>query len=1267
MASHTAAEHAVSKRLAERLLVLLNVGKGLNVRLYRVLQSSLPAVLDEGVDKVVKHLSKHMDGRDVEKVAGFEIFTSKSSDICDALFETWDTLCAVLDWRQHALDLLSDVNSCTVWLSMDENGELTSRTLTLLAQVVRVYLLLDRTLSLSVTSASCYARAHRLVHGTDPAEYSTLSEFLTAVDDGVVPKLQEDCASFSDRIGEVLCSSTVGAFFNHVVGYGSARYCNFVRPLVLARHPQVAQSLHRPPGHQRLMLLNKLCYLDQMQEWILFGFLACPNVLTEPDPNAKKGFFGRSSARNIDSTQTFAANASMSSLSADTTTMLESSIQTSQAANAEDDGMLTEALPLGVRARRVLATTLSDVWNLRLFREEHLNVHQIYGKLFSSFRKGKARLSKYKDEVLKRAALVAANDSWENHSRIRACLADSVESARMLCADCPGVAGAFLPVMLSLVALSRRELDWMFRHLNESPPRKPRHKFDTSVESVLNRADVDDVAVPSFVTSAGESFAKLLRATLLLQEVPRGLCRSVTRPYMRSLVGKVLRDEVEKRVARLLSEGQVAPSMSLLLKRLVGDLRRLNQAESTERPMSLEALRLNWYRTLAALSFSTYTNMPVSMRDLVRLLNQAIFHSRLYDRADAEFRRHADLSAWAFETEKVAQIAKFSPWEMPLLLTKILASVEQSQVTRAVPQEAEEFALRFMNFAKDTLLPMTAEAIVSKFEIVADCVDKLEHAHSHESFGATLLKKMRNKETSETVEVFGDESVFDARQRPLIQRISAAVQNITTTTHLWVRQSDVQVFYLQINLPSMLHVHVRQWVRMRLRRIGSALDCVDTQRRLENLSQALFAFGDAAGDFGARELLLAVTQSEFAQRGEDSIAARHVAKLVELCSEPLAQHGIVFSRALEAFTWHSLLEESESKAKILSSAQVNSFVTLGGVDAVKLLDGEIKPQVLRRIKQIGDIIRENAGVLRSMEDEALSLASSPTTSLKSESVSSSFETEELQLRSAMSQAQSLLRMDELCECATVLGQLLALRRMAHASLERHVQRRGAPELLARAVAAAERDDWGAGASVIPPQLDDVVLREGLRSRLRKLANMLGKVHSASDVWLRECLREAGITSDWEYLPTLFAANPASASKFWKKARYLGDVRAVSNNGHLLADAFVSISAARHRCVCDDLLEQQKTHRESALAQDAFDLSRQRADEAVCADLRRFATQASYAVLHVMAQQRRQKKSVYRGVSPLCLAVTLEEFFLVSGPERLPLVLLERCFPYTVAL
>jgi hypothetical protein len=193
----------------------------------------------------------------------------RAREVSDSLVETYLTMSDVLQFRESALDFLRELSSTLLPFSFEKSPAMMRGFMDLIVVLVRMQLLLsvvpDKKLALAM-----YNRAYFILSGATEGTYPKLAAFVSENEAGPVKRIQDDFAAMSSRVGDTL--STLSLSFSKATTPAVIRKEHVLNPV--PKTGSMVDPIVDPFSFE-------LAFTPEFYDWMVFGFLACPNEIIE--------------------------------------------------------------------------------------------------------------------------------------------------------------------------------------------------------------------------------------------------------------------------------------------------------------------------------------------------------------------------------------------------------------------------------------------------------------------------------------------------------------------------------------------------------------------------------------------------------------------------------------------------------------------------------------------------------------------------------------------------------------------------------------------------------------------------------------------------------------------------------------------------------------------------------------------------------------------------------------------------------------------------
>ena len=434
-----------------RVATLLDSGNGLLSRLYfkRKLLSSagakLKALHDPDYEKMRRMLKSKFPlhyGETVKMNKQFEHFQGHANDVCEELFDVYQTILGAMRHSAHTQALLRRALEPGGPLahpaapSIEMFPNLVEGVLNLLVVHVQLHILLSRVPDVKAIMA-LYACAYHCVNGVEDTGFAEASKFILRYEDKVMRSLQEDfftLKGFDKVIGAMLISTH------------SAYLASVTTAQLLSRG--VFNFVDDPVTPMDASVYAPLITSQNIPQWVMYGYLVCPGALFHPAPKR---------AVAMDFLKT----------------------------------VLSDTFIVPVFRDQVLYI--------------HEEFHTLFGWFPSKAMEYKFDKGVKPRKIIAEAAAAATNMSGKHHKERRAMLRQSLELLNLLVEDSPGVLAPQAPAALACLAMSKAEIMWFFWHDPQIRQPPVIHKggllgaLSGGPKAEYLPGDFHDTSIPSFI------------------------------------------------------------------------------------------------------------------------------------------------------------------------------------------------------------------------------------------------------------------------------------------------------------------------------------------------------------------------------------------------------------------------------------------------------------------------------------------------------------------------------------------------------------------------------------------------------------------------------------------------------------------------------------------------------------------------------------------------------------------------------------------------
>ncbi|KAK7790225.1 hypothetical protein R5R35_014534 [Gryllus longicercus] len=264
-------------KLAEKLSLINDRGIGMLTRIYNIKKAcgdakSKPGFLsDKTLESSIKYIVRRFPNIDIK---GLQAITQIRNEIIKSLSLYYYTFVDLLDFKDNVCDLLTTMDACQVHLDMTLNFELTKGYLDLVTTYVTLMVLLSRVEDRKAV-LGLFNAAHEMVHSQSDTSFPRLGQMIIDYDPPI-KKLAEEFVPHQKLLASALMSLW-GIYTSRNL---SAEKWRSDQKLSLVGNPGY---LLKPSQTENMSC--EYISLDTMERWITFGFMLCPQMLSQDKPN----------------------------------------------------------------------------------------------------------------------------------------------------------------------------------------------------------------------------------------------------------------------------------------------------------------------------------------------------------------------------------------------------------------------------------------------------------------------------------------------------------------------------------------------------------------------------------------------------------------------------------------------------------------------------------------------------------------------------------------------------------------------------------------------------------------------------------------------------------------------------------------------------------------------------------------------------------------------------------------------------------------------
>ncbi|XP_018424176.1 PREDICTED: nck-associated protein 1-like [Nanorana parkeri] len=267
-------------KLAEKLLILNDRGKGVLIRIYNIKKTCSDAktkphfFTDKSMESSLKYISKKFPNIDVRSSTQHLGPVHKDkTEIVKYLTGYYMTFVDVMEFRDHVYELLNTIDACQCYFDININYNFTKSYLDLIVTYFSVIMLISR-IDDRKTLVALYNCASEMLQGQSEPSYARLGQMLLEYDNPL-KKLSEEFGTHTKTVTDALRSM-------HFL------FCRRSQSAEQWRGAQLLSFLSNPatmisPSTSDTMPCEYLSF-ETMERWILIGFLLSHSVLNSQQP-----------------------------------------------------------------------------------------------------------------------------------------------------------------------------------------------------------------------------------------------------------------------------------------------------------------------------------------------------------------------------------------------------------------------------------------------------------------------------------------------------------------------------------------------------------------------------------------------------------------------------------------------------------------------------------------------------------------------------------------------------------------------------------------------------------------------------------------------------------------------------------------------------------------------------------------------------------------------------------------------------------------------
>lgn len=737
-----------SGRLAERLIILLDFTTGLLNRVYHCVRHNYGPLVDCLKVDIIKHLSSKADDptEGIECVSGYDVLERQRNEIEKETKFIYDTLVDVVKATAECEKLFETLSSEIVEFNLHTNIDLTTRFLAVFSDYVRLHLLLPRIREAKVT-AYCHMIAYHYAHNDHSEKVNEVKDLLF--------KSREPIKMLQTKFRSGNLSGQVGKSLHQALKSIRSEYETWTN------HEMVKQK----------NVFNLIFTQDKKKR----------DRLAEPMNLEEFSFFYASS--HIDKIGSW---------------ILCMYIVFPELLGHKATGEGADLLKLAFMNRQVVV----------LVRDEIIDMIEIYSNLQKySLQSFKVQPKKLYRNILKRSD---ARDICNSHYQMRNFLNHELKSLTQLIDTVPGIIPAKLPVLMSIIALARHEVLWVFHHCAAQQGNK--------VKKYLETGNAKDGIAHTYALLPELMWQTHNLADIIKRQI------SHARTYYSEFLAKDLVD-IGLLCRSMKIGGHVDTYIIAHLEYIIQVLEDIKK--DPEKDRNLEGLRLNWYRASALLSRAGAGGKSEKEKEmskqLIAKMNMVVEHTRYYDRLDKEIDHRStfsDLCVFRAQCADVFNHLVSGTFDQCRHWSVFLRIWEQGMrnVHKQMSDEYKEVGGKVLKKADDYIKSAISiiESAIQKENGILDNYSNLRRQYDPED---VLLRQLRGMGRKNLEDQPGMESQFFGVQTEQVKPFSRLKRRLQEASHAFAEVDSLIVFNQELYPGAYLYDALREFFRRKMRKL----------------------------------------------------------------------------------------------------------------------------------------------------------------------------------------------------------------------------------------------------------------------------------------------------------------------------------------------------------------------------------------------------------------------------------------------------------------
>ena len=277
----------LGENIADQLLILNRTAKGYLARLsyHRVLLTtpthpqyptlSLDPKNYKNIQKIIHKKWPEIQSENLSVCDQYPKFCSQATVVLAELNDIYQTFCLVHDWFPKTLSLLGTVLTPSTNLDVTTAHFTFTQLLTLITHYIKLNMMLHASVAQYKLVTAIYSHACLAITDMtrEPVAYNYLSKLLTSLSSTITSKIVHDFQPIATHIGRLLIAlQPIHQRLTNLHGLDSSGALDVMSNTNAMSYPALKHDV----------MYRHLSMYEHYREWVVLGYLTCPNVLTEP-------------------------------------------------------------------------------------------------------------------------------------------------------------------------------------------------------------------------------------------------------------------------------------------------------------------------------------------------------------------------------------------------------------------------------------------------------------------------------------------------------------------------------------------------------------------------------------------------------------------------------------------------------------------------------------------------------------------------------------------------------------------------------------------------------------------------------------------------------------------------------------------------------------------------------------------------------------------------------------------------------------------------